>query len=179
MLEELDVEYEVVPTGWAGGETHTPEFLAINPNGKIPTLVDGDVVVWESMAINLYLVRKCGGPLKPDSADAYGLAYRWSLWSMGEFEGPIDAVARHGVELPGDWAAAPLAVLEEVLGTADWLGGEHFGVSDLNVAVMFQRPLLAEVDRRPFPNVHAWLKRCRRREAFVRMMEMGRAAAGD
>ena len=176
MLEEIGVEYEVVPTGWTGGETHTPEFLSVNPNGKIPTLVDGDVVVWESLAINLYLVRKCGGPLSLASAAAYGLAYRWSLWSMGEFEGPIDAVARYGLELPTDWGAAPLGVLDGALGAADWLGGRDFGVADLNVAVMFQRPLLAEVDRRPFPNVHAWLKRCRARGAFGRMIEIGQSA---
>jgi glutathione S-transferase len=176
MLEELGVEYEVEATGWTGGETRTPEFLAINPNGKIPTLVDGDLFVWESFAINHYLVRKYRGPLTPDSPEAYGLAYRWSFWAMGEFEGPIDAVARFGVDLPDDWAATPLRVLDGGLESSDWLGGDAFGVADLNVAVMFQRPQLAEVDRRPFPNVHAWLKRCRGRGAFERMIERGRAA---
>jgi glutathione S-transferase len=176
MLEELDVGYEVIPTDWIGGETRMPEFLAINPNGKIPTLIDGDLAVWESLAINLYLVRKYSGPLALDSADAYGLAYRWSFWSMGEFEGPIDAVTRHGAALAEGWAAAPLGALDATLGTSEWLGGNAFGVADLNVAVMFQRPQLARVDRRSFPSLQAWLKRCRGRGAFRRMVEIGRRA---
>jgi glutathione S-transferase len=176
MLEELGVEYDLVPTGWTGGETHTSDFLAINPNGKVPTLIDGDLAVWESLAINLYLVRKHGGSLTLHSANAYGLAYRWSLWSMGEFEGPIDAVARHDAELAEGWAKAPLEVLDSTLGTSDWLGGTMFGVADLNVAVMFQRPQLAQVDRRPFPNLQGWLKRCRGRDAFGRMVEIGQQA---
>ena len=106
MLEELGLDYEVVPTGWTGGETRQPEFLAVNPNGKIPALIDGDIVVWESLAINHFLTRKYGGALALHTADEAGLAYRWSFWSMSELEGPIDAVAKHDAKLPEDWAMA-------------------------------------------------------------------------
>ena len=185
MLEELGLDYENVPTDWRGDATRTPEFLAINPNAKIPVLVDGEIVVWESLAINLYLARHCGGagsaaampPLETNAE--VGLAYRWSFWAMGEFEGPIDAAARYDARLPAEWGSSALGVLEEALSDSDssWLAGPRFGVADLNVAVMFQRPLLAEVDRRPFPAVHAWLKRCRARPAFQRMIAIGQAAA--
>lgn len=176
MLEEIGADYEVVPTAWLAGETREPEFLAVNPNGKIPALVDGDLVVWESLAINLYLAWKYGGVLTPNTDEAIGLAYRWSFWAMGEFEGPIDAVARFDLKLPADWGVAQLGVLDGALSSSEWLSGDAFGVADLNVAVMFQRPALAEIDRRPFANVHAWLKRCRGRAGFARMVERGRAA---
>lgn len=178
MLEELALDYEVVPTGWTGGETHQPDFLAINPNGKIPALVDDDLVVWESLAINHYLTRKYGGALAPFTDQEAGLAYRWSFWSMSEFEGPIDAAAKYGAELPDGWAAAALRVLDGALADGPWLLGDSFGVADINVAVMFQRPELAKVDRRPFTNVHDWLKRCRTRPAFARMAEKASAASG-
>ena len=176
MLEEMGVDYEVVPTHWLDGSTRDPEFLRINPNGKIPALVDGDLVVWESLAINLYLARKFGGAMAPRSEAEWGLAGRWSFWAMGEFEGPIDAVARYGATLPDGWADRTLGALDAALSKGEWLVGDAFGLADLNVAVMFQRPGLAEVDRRPFPCVHEWLKRCRGRAAFRRMIEIGEAA---
>ena len=67
MLEELGVAYQNVPTNFATGETRTAEFLKLNPNGHIPVLVDGETVLWESMAINLYLARAYGGGLWPAS----------------------------------------------------------------------------------------------------------------
>jgi glutathione S-transferase len=176
MLEELEIDYAVTPIPWTGGATRAPDFLRINPNGKIPALVDGNRVVWESLAINHYLVRKYGGPLAPRSEDEAGQAYRWSFWSMGELEGPIDAVARFGVTLPDDWAAGPLSVLDAALAPGPCLLGDAFSVADLNVAVMFLRPPLAQVDRRPYPSAHAWLKRCKARPAFKRMLERGRSA---
>ena len=69
LLEELGEPYELVRCDYRDGGTRTAEYLAINPNGHIPTLVDGEIVVWESMAINLYLVRKFGGPLAPATLD--------------------------------------------------------------------------------------------------------------
>jgi glutathione S-transferase len=65
MLEELGVPYENVPTHFANGDTKKPEYLKLNPNGHIPTLVDDGVAYWESMAINLHLARKYDKGLQP------------------------------------------------------------------------------------------------------------------
>ncbi len=163
MLEELGVPYQLVPKRFGGIETRTPEFLALNPNGKVPLLVDGSAVVWESLAINHYLARKYDGGLQPSSPETCGQAYRWSFWAMGEFEGPIDSVARFGAVLPDGWAGPALSVLDRALVTADWLVERRFTVADLNVAVMFRRPKLARVDRAPFAALQAWLERCESR----------------
>jgi glutathione S-transferase len=87
MLEELGVPYELVKTDSANGDTRTPEFLALNPNGHVPVLVDGGLVLWESMAINLYLAEKHGqGTLWPASAADAARAVQWSFWAMTECE---------------------------------------------------------------------------------------------
>jgi glutathione S-transferase len=87
MLEELGVPYELVKTDFANGDTRTPEFLRINPNGHVPALVDGDLTLWESMAINLYLAERYGqGTLWPASAADRARAVQWSFWAMSECE---------------------------------------------------------------------------------------------
>ena len=73
-IEETGIEYEHIPTSFAG-DSKKPEYLAINPNGRVPSLVDGDLVLFESMAINLYLAKKYGGALYPTNpADVIGHA---------------------------------------------------------------------------------------------------------
>ena len=172
LLEELRIPYEHEPLRWDTGETREAAFLAINPNGHVPVLVDGETVVWESLAINHHLVAKHGGPLAPDGPGETGLAFRWSFWAMAELEGPIDAVARHGAQLAEDWAVGPLGVLDAALADRDWLLGGRFSVADLNVAVMFLRPLLAVVDRTPWPRLERWLAACRARPALERVAEL-------
>src|SRR5262249_40964833 len=82
LLEELGVPYEHVKTSFIG-ETRTPEFLRLNPNGHIPVLQDGDLTLWESMAINLYLARKYDKGRWPKTVEGEGRAYQWSVWGGG------------------------------------------------------------------------------------------------
>jgi glutathione S-transferase len=90
MLEELGVPYELVKTDFASGDTRAPEFLAINPNGHVPALVDGELVLFESMAINLYLAETYGkGTLWPDAAADRARTVQWSFWVMTECEQPL------------------------------------------------------------------------------------------
>ncbi len=167
MLEELGLPYQLVPTSFSNGETREAAFLRINPNGKVPVLIDdGDITVWESLAINCHLADRYDGGLAPMTPRERGEAWRWSFWAMGEFEGPIDAVARRGATLEPGWAAAPLGVLDTSLGGTPWLLGDRFSVADINVSVMFVRPLLAKEDLAPFANVEGWWKRLQARPAF-------------
>jgi glutathione S-transferase len=87
LLEELGVPYELVKTDFADGSTRTPEFLRLNPNGHVPVLVDGELMLSESMAINLYLAEEYGqGTLWPASAADRARAVQWSFWVMTECE---------------------------------------------------------------------------------------------
>ncbi len=87
LLDELGVPYEHVNTDFHNGDTRKPEFLAINPNGHVPALVDGELRLWESMAINLYLAGRYGqAPFWPASEPDRARAVQWSFWAVTECE---------------------------------------------------------------------------------------------
>src|SRR5262245_1674145 len=99
-LEELNVPYEHVPIDFMT-ESKTPEFKAINPNGKVPALVDGEVTLFESMAINLYLARRYDTKgLYPRSAEDEARAIQWSFWGMTEIEPGLLIVLMNRMFLP-------------------------------------------------------------------------------
>ena len=146
LLEELGIEYEHENTG-SRTDAKTSNYLEnINPNGKIPALVDGDLVLWESLAINLYLARKYDGGLLPKSLDDQARALQWSFWVMTEIEPTLVEVLmnRRGFSEAerdsakadaAETALAPrLAVLDDALGDRRYLLGDSFSVADLNVA---------------------------------------------
>jgi glutathione S-transferase len=180
LLEELGVAYEHVPTNMADGGTRTPEFLAVNPNGHVPALADGDTVLWESMAINLYLAKKYDGGLQPKTVEDEGHALKWSFWVMTEVEGPILEVLFNRVIRPeaerdaavADKAeaqlAAPLAVLNGALEGKSCLLGDAFTVADLNVASVLLWGKLSRMDLSKWANVERWLGACLSRPAVKR-----------
>ena len=90
MAKELGLDYEHVKVDFATGETRRPEHLALNPNGHIPVIDDDGFVLWESMAINLYLAKKYGaGGLYPARLEDEARAWQWSFWGMTEVERPV------------------------------------------------------------------------------------------
>ncbi len=86
MLEELGEPYQLVEKSTRVDDLQTADYLRLNPNARIPTLVDGDVVIWESMAINTYLAQKYEGPMHFAGPEMLGLAAQWSFWVMLEME---------------------------------------------------------------------------------------------
>jgi glutathione S-transferase len=181
MLEELGLPYELVRTDFATGATRTPEYLRVNPNGHIPALQDGDLTLWESMAINLYLARRYDGGLWPKTVADEGRAFQWSLWAMTELEEPVLTTLLHRRLFPeaqrdarkADEAAArfrqPLGVLDGALAGRGYLLGEDFTVADLNVASVLAWAPLAGLDLGSAPAAQAWLGRCVGRPAFARV----------
>src|SRR5262249_38097154 len=160
------------------------EFLRLNPNGHIPVLKDGDLVIWESLAINLYLARKYGEGLWPKTVEDEGRAFQWSVWAMTELEEPLLTALLHRGFLPadqrdpakGDGAAerfkAPLAVLDGARGGKPCLLGETCSVADLNVAAVLCWSALARLDLGKAPQAQAWLGRCTARPAFERLQRL-------
>lgn len=175
MAEELGLDYEHVPVDFTGG-SRTPEYLKINPNGHIPAIDDDGVILWESLACNLYLARKHGGPLQPDNIADEGRALQWSFWAMTEVEGPaltilLNKFYPEGAPSDEETAAAreqivgPLQVLNDALNGKDHLLGGNFTVADLNVASILAWAQMAGFDFSPYPNVGDWLGRCMSRPA--------------
>src|SRR6266850_5203735 len=129
MAKELGLDYEHIKVDFATGETHRPEHLALNPNGHVPVIDDDGLILWESMAINLYLAKKYGaGGLYPSRLEDEARAWQWSLWGMTEVERPVLTAMFNRAILPEekrDKAAAdaaeqalaqPLKVLDGALG---------------------------------------------------------------
>ena len=176
MLEELGLDFEHVQTNFTGDQKQ-PDYLALNPNGHIPTLVDGDTVLWESLAINLYLAEKHDGGLQPKTVEGRGHAMQWSLWVMTEIEKNLLEFLFHSVILPEEQRQsavrenavkaleAPLRVLDAALKNREHLGGDAFSVTDLNVASVLSWTILSKYDLSPFPEVDRWLAACMGRPA--------------
>lgn len=102
-LQELGVEFEFVPVNLVAGENRRPDFLRLNPAGKAPVLVDGDLVVTESAAIVLYLVDKYPAKgLLPADLKERAQVYRWIMFAMTELEQPLWRIARHTMVYPED-----------------------------------------------------------------------------
>jgi len=178
MAKELGLDYEHIKVDFATGETRTPAHLALNPNGHIPVVDEDGFVLWESMAINLYLAKKHSlGRLYPSRLEDEARAWQWSFWGMTEVERPVLTALFNRVILPEDKrdaAAAdaaeralvqPLKVLDGTLGrSANLLGGD-FTVADLDVASILSWARPANIDMSPFPKVAEWLKNCAERPA--------------
>jgi len=176
MLEELGLEYEHVQTNFSG-DNKQPEYLALNPNAHVPTLVDGDTVLWESLAINLYLAEKYDGGLNLKNVEDRGRAIQWSFWVMLEAEKSLLEYLFNSLILPPEQRdaavcraaeavlQAPMRVLDDALAGRDYLVGDTFSVADLNVAAVFAWAVPAKLDLSNFPNLSRWLLTCVSRPA--------------
>jgi glutathione S-transferase len=146
MAHELGIPYEMVEVPPGADGSRKAEFLAINPNGHVPFIDDDGLVLWESMAINLHLARKHGGPLAPATLTEDSLATMWTIWAATELEPPASQAMMHTFMLPepdrvpGLKAAAlqqvetPLLVLEGALAKGEgYIMGDRFTVADLNL----------------------------------------------
>lgn len=177
MLRELALPFRHEQTSFIDGSTHTPEFLSINPNGRVPVLVDDRFVIYESLAINLYLAHKPGGALAPRDLPASALATQWSFWVTTEVEKPLlFAAANRNLfteeqrdEEQAQMAIAkldrPFKVLDQHLAGTPWLLGDHFTVADLNVATVMDLAPQCGISLDNWPRMQEWHRRCLARPA--------------
>ena len=191
LAAELGIPFKQVPVmqryrladAAANGVLHTksPEFLKINPNGHVPSIEDDGLVLHESLAINLYLAKKHGGPLAPANLSEDALMTMWALWAATEVEPHALTVLNHRVGKPPaerdpklaeaavEALRAPFAVLDKHLATNANIIGERFTVADINTAEVFRYALPAPELFEVAPRVRAWLAACQARPAFKAM----------
>ena len=181
MLGELGIPYEHKDYLPRSAETKTPEFRALNPNGRVPAIDDDGFVLSESMAINMYLAKK-HGKLYPSDLKNEALMWQWSLWETDRLDRQIVNYCRHTKDLPeaernpeiakAAWEECQQAfdVLETALGKSQWLAGPDFTVADLNVASALYRAL--SIDMSKWPKVKTWLERCWERPAAKKARAM-------
>ncbi len=168
MLEEAGVAYELTSVDFAKGETRTPDYLTLNPNGHVPLLVDGDLKIWESLAINLHIAKRYAPSLWPQTADQESHLYMWSHWVMGEIEGPHDAANKAGAALDADALDGSLKALRQAVTETPYLLGAEFSVADLNVASVLLRPKTVDIVKAD-DALQNWFDRCTTRPALARV----------
>jgi glutathione S-transferase len=172
---ELGLAYKLIPVEWNDPVLNEPAFLALNPAGAIPTIVDDGFALGESLAINLYLGKKYGGEspqlLYPGDPRDEAEVWRWSLWAQAHLEPWVQRDARFEALRVSAAAAleaavrSSLATLERGLTGRDWLVGPNFTIADLNVAAVLSPSRSGGLDLTGFPRTAAWLARCYDRPA--------------
>ena len=185
--KELGIEYEHDPIEIGDAGARTPEFLAINPNGRLPVIVDGDFVLFESLAITMYLAKKHSlGRLYPASLEGEARTWQWSLWAVTEVDRGVNIWSLHAVRLPPEEQdlakraealrvlVAPFKVLDAAVSRQPYLLGNDFTVADLNVASVISRAI--EMDLGATPNLRSWLTRCLERPAAREALALKKTA---
>ena len=181
-IEEVGIEYTHVATHFFN-DSKTNDYLAINPNGRIPALVDGEVTLFESMAINLYLTKKYAPALYPVSDGEQAKAIQWSVWAISEIEPQQmqiviqkffnrDNIDQSTIDSATDNLQRPLAVLNEHLAGQEYLLGDSFTVADLNVSGVMLLMQMIEFDLSGYPNIKNWTERCYSRDALKRAQSL-------
>ena len=183
MLEETGKPYQLIEKSTRADDLQGAAYLRLNPNARIPTLVDGDLVLWESMAINLYLAQKYEGPMHCPGPEVLGLAAQWSFWAMLETEALLLDLLQHRAVLPefardASYAERdelllkkPLGVLNGALVGRDYLAGNSFTVADLNVASILVWGKMARLNLSNHLEVARWFDTCLARPAYGRVRE--------
>ena len=182
MAGELGLNYEHKDWLPRSPETRSPEYLALNPNGRVPTIDDDGFILTESMAINFYLAKKHKSPLYPADPKNEALVLQWSLWETDRLDRQLVNYVRHTKEYPEAQRKPEIAaemwkemtasfdVLESALKKNEWLAGPSFSVADLNVSAALYRALTLDLAK--WPKLKAWLNRCWERPAAKRARAM-------
>lgn len=178
ILEELDVPYELVAVDLISAEHRSDAYRALNPMARVPTLVDGDFVLWESNAIALYLAEKHGTKkLAGDGARERADVARWMFMNAAHLSPAIARIFAHTIRLPEDQRVPRIveesrAEVDRCLGPLDaQLSGrewilERFTLADVSVAPSLSVSAMLGIDLAKFPNVAAWMGRIAERPSW-------------
>lgn len=184
VLEELGVECEIVKVDIARGDTKKPEFLKVNPNGRVPVLIHDDAVVWEAAAITMYLGEMFGVDKKlyPPPGAKRAEAMKWIVWTnvtLGEAvnrytrhtQGNVPAEQRNAkaAESAKSEVANCLRILDQALQGKQYLIGEYT-LADTHLIAMLDYLKHLKIDFAPYTRINSWSLRCSARAAYQRAM---------
>lgn len=177
LLSILELEHEGVPVDLTAGEQKRPEFLALNPLGKVPVLDDGGHVIWDSQAILIYLARKYGGAeWWPEEAEGQGEIAQWLAFSANEMlNGPALARALVKFKREGNLAGAQerarqaLGILDRWLADHDWLALGRPTIADIACYPYAGLAWEGGVPCEPYAAMTAWLERVEALPGYVGM----------
>ncbi|WP_297321950.1 glutathione S-transferase N-terminal domain-containing protein [uncultured Bartonella sp.] len=181
-LEEIGLDYQYIKAGGAYGGLDTPEFLALNPNGLVPTIKDDDLVLWESNTIVRYLAARYGkGVLWIEDCGKRASAEKWMDWTMGTLFEPFVDLLLNVVRLAPE-KRDPQKVVDNVakfengLGIIDgelkkhpYLSGENLGIGDIIPGVFVYYYYAMKLPRKnTFSNVEIWYQKLQTRPGYIK-----------
>ena len=172
---EMDLPHRRIDMGGPFG--FTPEYLAKNPNRMIPTIEDGDQVLWESNAILRYLADRHAPSFRSDDPATRAMGDKWMDWQFHFADAQRDAFlgcVRQGkdasdpaVARSAEASGAMMRILDAELVTRPWLSGDRFGIADIPMGVYAHTFFSIAVPRPGVPHVAAWYARLRERPGYA------------
>ena len=184
--EELSLPYSREDRGGQFGGNEDPAYLRLNPNGLVPTVIDNDVVMWESNTILRYLASRYGahGLWEPDPARRT-LGERWMDWQLGVLAPAQRALYYQLVRTPDDQrnpalittgrerTAAAMQIFDAGIPDSTWLGGERFTVADIALGIFVHRWFKLPIVREPTPRALRWYNAIAERPGFRKYVDIG------
>ncbi len=184
-LHELDIPFKRIDAGMAFGHNTGPDYLAMNPNGRVPTLVDGDFVLWESNSIMRYLARayRDGSPLYPKAPQLRAGVDRWLDWTLSTVQ-PVDrpvfwALVRTppaqrdmvAIQKDVDAEAVIWRIADQRLAARRFFEGDDFTLADIAIGAYARRWLGVEgVDKPKLAHLDRWFAEISARPGFQRFI---------
>jgi glutathione S-transferase len=177
-LEECGAEHRLEPVDLMTGEHRGEAYRALNPTSRVPTLVDGDLVLWESNAILGYLSERFPDKLfRGDTPEERADVLRWMFMNAGHLAPAVARIFAHTIRLPEEQrnpkiveearaeVSRSLVPLEQRLAKSDFLAS-RFGIADLSVAPTLSIAPMLSISLADYPHTSAWLARVQAREAW-------------
>ena len=186
ILDEIGIEYKREDVGGPFGKNHEASYLSLNPNGRIPTIVDDDLVLWESNSIVRYLASKHSmGSLFPTNPADRAKCEMWMDWQLTELVGDMVPVFHGLIRKPPEerdmdvinaardsWTSK-WAILDDHLSRNDYVGGNRFTMADIPIGPIAYRWYELRIEREEFGNLKRWYKAMCARPAFQQHVMIG------
>jgi glutathione S-transferase len=182
---ELGIAFERVDLGGPFGGNQDPEYLALNPNGLVPTVRDGELILWESNTICRYLAAtRDGARLHPPEPAARALVERWMDWQLSAVGPPMGALLfglirtrpeqrdHAAIEAARRKALAAWTIVEDALGDRAWLAGGALSLAEIVLGTLVYRWHAFPIERPPLHRLRAWYERMRERPGFKTHIEI-------
>jgi glutathione S-transferase len=185
-LHELDLVYQRIDAGMAFGKNNEAPYLAMNPNGRVPTLVDGDYVLWESNSVMRYLCLAYGqgSPIYQQAPRQRAGVDRWLDWTLSTLQ-PVDrpvfwALVRTppekrdmvAIQKDADAEAVQWRIVDAQLATRAFIEGDQFTIADIAIGAYARRWLGVEGVTKPkLPNLERWFGQISERPGFIKFIE--------
>lgn len=179
-IGEIGLAHERIDIGMEFGGNAQPDYLALNPNGLIPTIEDGDFVLWESNSIIRYLAnRYSAGKLEPSDAKACALANQWMDWQISVFQPAFTKTFWGLVRTPPEKreqaiiaeskikSVAAATILDAELSRRAYVAGDSFSMGDIPIGVLIYRFRQLVPERPRLRNLERWYASIEKRSAFL------------